>query len=382
MKIHGDIRKPIFQEALDSKGEKVSIFDVPNGNNANCFCPICKEPVGAKNKGKTRYTVLEHNQKEAHFYHRPDSNCNYNGESLLHKLAKEVFAENLELMLPSPNPNYENIFGKGQLVKFEDVFIEERIYINCDYFQIDAIAIKNKKVVLIEFVNTSYVDNYKANSIINKRLNCIEIYLDCIPEIENIKDTFEIKKKLINFFRNGDSYSFEWIFNCKLEDKVNKDKLNILIKKEKIKRKFSEIEKDKAERKELKDLDDISEDDLFLDYDSGNDLEDGFLTKNNYNYNEGIEDYGQLKKMRETLLKKGYRFLKIYRNRVYDYGESYNGKSFKAFSHFEENIYCPLRKSSLTSTISLSNCGRCNYHDKLITNENDDNCVVCGLYKL
>jgi len=70
--------------AIDNDGKLVFVDDVLTGNKCGCFCPACKEPVLAKNKGVKR---------THHFAHQSGTECKYACESMLHCLAKEKIRE-------------------------------------------------------------------------------------------------------------------------------------------------------------------------------------------------------------------------------------------------------------------------------------------------
>lgn len=70
--------------AINSSGQTVSIDSVPLGKECNCFCPACKSPLIAKNKGEKRVH---------HFAHQSGKDCGHAVESMLHILAKEKIRE-------------------------------------------------------------------------------------------------------------------------------------------------------------------------------------------------------------------------------------------------------------------------------------------------
>ncbi len=70
----------LLTHALDQDGNTVNVDDVPTGNKCGCFCPSCKEPLVAKNKGLKR---------THHFSHSSGNECQYAYESMLHLLAKD-----------------------------------------------------------------------------------------------------------------------------------------------------------------------------------------------------------------------------------------------------------------------------------------------------
>ena len=117
----------VIQYAYNENDKLVSIYDVPNGLNSGCICRICGEPLGAKNNGKTRDTILTSNQKIAHFYHQSDSNCK--GETLVHIMAKEVFLKTKKLLFEVEIKNHRGEFLRMEekFIDFDEVVLEKNI---------------------------------------------------------------------------------------------------------------------------------------------------------------------------------------------------------------------------------------------------------------
>lgn len=65
--------------AIDRGGRFVNVDDVANGQDCNCICPACKEPLIAKNSGSIRVH---------HFAHQSGSECKLAYETMLHLCAK------------------------------------------------------------------------------------------------------------------------------------------------------------------------------------------------------------------------------------------------------------------------------------------------------
>ena len=66
--------------AISNDGRFVNVDEVQTGQDCNCICPACKEPLVAKNNGLFR---------DHHFAHLSGSECEFAHESMLHLLAKE-----------------------------------------------------------------------------------------------------------------------------------------------------------------------------------------------------------------------------------------------------------------------------------------------------
>jgi hypothetical protein len=81
-------------------GRLKSIFEVESGADCECVVPGLDVPVVAKNKGKKPGEFVERGRKVAHFAVAKGYDPQEALESALHLLAKEVFAERLELFVP------------------------------------------------------------------------------------------------------------------------------------------------------------------------------------------------------------------------------------------------------------------------------------------
>lgn len=205
-----------IQVAHDNQKNRISIFDVPYGKNTGCFCSICGEPLGAKNRGKTRETVLRPNQKAAHFYHLSESNCK--GETLIHILAKDVFLESKKLLFQIERRNHHDEFldYEEKLVKFDSVILEKQIQYNENLIQPDAIAKVNGKEILVEFAYTHEVGYEKEELIKEAKLDCIEINLN-VKWIDwnEYKTEEQLKKKITTFLHKECGMHQHWIYNGK-----------------------------------------------------------------------------------------------------------------------------------------------------------------------
>ena len=93
----------------ENDGKIVFIDDVENGLRCGCICSKCKEPLVAKNRGKT--------DRIHHFAHKSDSKCS--GETQAHLFAKDIIAREMFLSVPSHK--------KWQKIKFDNVEVEKLI---------------------------------------------------------------------------------------------------------------------------------------------------------------------------------------------------------------------------------------------------------------
>lgn len=214
----------LIQYAFDEKGKRVSVFDVPTGKNTGCFCRICGNPLGAKNKDKSRDKVLGPYQKAAHFYHPPESNCQ--GESLIHILAKEVFRETKKLNFELEVINHLGKYiGKEEgFVEFEDVTIEEKINIkDGNWIRPDAIGFKEGKILHVEFANTSYVGYEKERQIKSKNINVVEIELnDPTINWNTYTEEKELKERIKELLHTKSIDSGNWVNNYDFQPLITK----------------------------------------------------------------------------------------------------------------------------------------------------------------
>jgi hypothetical protein len=175
---------------LNENGKKITIEDAAKGKRCNCFCPICKAPLLAKNKIPISLAKHEH-----HFAHLKGYTCTANDETLLHLWAKEVLLEEKALRLPEGNWRISS-----GLVHFQNVEIEKW---NKTYgFRPDAEAtLENGEILLIEFFVSHKITAKKRKSIADNNLNCIEINLNHV----------ELDKDAIKSFILNDMDYKEWI---------------------------------------------------------------------------------------------------------------------------------------------------------------------------
>lgn len=174
----------VIQYAYNENDKLVSIYDVPNGLNSGCICRICGEPLGAKNNGKTRDTILTSNQKIAHFYHPSDSNCK--GETLVHIMAKKVFLKTKKLLFEVEIKNHRGEYLRmdEKFIEFDEVVLEKNIDVKTNkWIRPDSKAIKDSKELYVEFAYSSFVNIDKEDLIKSKNINVIEIELN-VPDLD------------------------------------------------------------------------------------------------------------------------------------------------------------------------------------------------------
>jgi hypothetical protein len=214
----------LIQYAYNSEGERTSIFDVPTGINTGCFCRLCGSSLGAKNKDKTRETPIKENQKSAHFYHPPESNCK--GETLVHIMAKEVLMKTKKLLFDT---TYINQTGKElkispEIIKFDNVILEKNVDIKSKkWIRPDAVAFLDKKKLYIEFAYSSFIKYEKEELIKSKNLNVIEIDLNTSNiNWNDYQDVISLEHKVTEFLALENISSFNWINNYNFHSIITK----------------------------------------------------------------------------------------------------------------------------------------------------------------
>lgn len=151
----------------DKDGKRVHVDDVPSGNQCGCTCPMCGQPLIARNQG----------QKMMHHFAHPSQphDVKSNGETALHKLAKQIIADNKAVMLPA---YYQ--YSRSQLFYFDAVEVEERN--DYELLQPDCVGIKyvndTPHRLWIEIKVTHGIDERKSNEIHRLCQPCIEIDME------------------------------------------------------------------------------------------------------------------------------------------------------------------------------------------------------------
>lgn len=195
----------VFGKAHDGTWKHVD--EVPNGKGSGCTCPKCGRPLVAKN-----HCV----EKTNHFAHAPGGDCGYQGESLLHRVAKEIIRKERRVTLPALVLN-EGWFDGLTLVAtdtidFDQVVIEraqERI-------RPDVTAMKGTRTLFIEIAVTHAVDTAKRERLRQIGTAAIEISLRALHG--RTVSLGEVKKAVLF------SSARKWLFNETLENKLSAEK--------------------------------------------------------------------------------------------------------------------------------------------------------------
>ena len=324
-----------LQIALYKNKIPKSIYEVETGIACDCNCPICGSALEAKNKGKEWDKPLRKGQKIAHFAHSGGSNCKGAPESMLHKVAKSVLKEILELKAPSITREGIELC-KAQNIKFDSCKSEVKVNIENTFIQIDSVLYKNKKELYIEFYKTHKVEDQKIEKIKKLNKNTIEIDLNNIPVLINGEvNKNGIKENLINEMSNRN-----WLYNNQIEERYEKYQNKISKHEKKV-----EVANKKVEI-----------------------VENEFNKIESINFlKETIRREKQFKKYKTELLKKGYEFLKIYKKPKYDFDGGY-----RRFMYNAEIVYCPkLKKEKFPkNNMEIQDC------------DNRDWSIACGFGNL
>lgn len=182
----------------------VHISNVTRGLRCGCFCVSCGFRLVAK-KGPF---------KAHHFAHNASTNCHDAAETTLHLLAKEIFKDLNNIVLPQyflskrklmkgGVVEYGELVVKGGEVSITNVFIEKPQI----GFTPDVTLDCNSKILFVEIAVTHTVDRKKMRCIRKVDIPLIEIRLD-------IADALLSKLELTNKLRN-DLASKHWLFHPK-----------------------------------------------------------------------------------------------------------------------------------------------------------------------
>jgi len=121
---------------LVSTGKIVTVNRVANGKACKCVCPVCGQPLQAKQGA----------EKTHHFSHLTNFECK--PETILHRVAKKILEGSSRIMLPD---------GKGWFY-YERVELEKRF----DGFQPDIVLYDDTgKSLLVEIAVTSFIKKAK-----------------------------------------------------------------------------------------------------------------------------------------------------------------------------------------------------------------------------
>lgn len=179
--------------AYNEHNDLVNIHIVQRGLACNCTCFQCGEPVIAK-KGK---------QKQHHFAHASNKeSCDIQPESVLHKYAKKVINDALQLNLPRNLP-----FGleNTDWVTFNRIH-EEQMIMGIKPDLIGVIDNTNSPI-FIEIAVTHFIDDNKLEILKKYNLNTIEIDLR-----EMLDKKIHFPSRRAEEFILGATHNKHWIY--------------------------------------------------------------------------------------------------------------------------------------------------------------------------
>ena len=199
----------------EQNGKMVYIDTVANGLKCNCICPYCKEPLIAKNNGKIHRHHFAHRSKE----------CKYAFQTMLHKLTKEIFIENVEnFIVPQIKIYISNIFRYIDITKLYNKFNKAECEVNLGNIIPDIVLTdENNRKLLIEIKVTHEVNEDKKRKIKENKLSCIEYdlsYIDRNIRKEELKEIlFNCAKVKLISFHFDDKEKDRFIANFMKNDK-------------------------------------------------------------------------------------------------------------------------------------------------------------------
>lgn len=203
--------------ALDQANQLVHVDSVPNGLKCNCHCPSCGEALSAR-QGKKKQHSFAHSSKS-------EIKCAYGYQTTLHLLAKEIFNEGCNLLLP---PTYydekeldyakfdeearEEVYSpifKPHTIRADSVELEKKY----DNFIPDIVLYYKGTPLVVEIYVTHPVDDEKQEKIKNSGVSAIEFNLSKIDR--------EIDKDCLrSIFESGENC--HWIYNAKRTERTKK----------------------------------------------------------------------------------------------------------------------------------------------------------------
>jgi len=162
----------------------------------NCICPKCKQPLIAKNEGKTRQKHFAH---QGEYGDKVLHTCHNYYITALHRLAEQIIRDRKSVMAPPYKDEIE-----AHRIQFVDVEVEERN--DRADMQPDIVGITDKGLrCLIEIRNTNKISPCKKEKIINDGLVCMEI------------DVRDVKLEELEDFLLNSSEHRTWVNNPEYE---------------------------------------------------------------------------------------------------------------------------------------------------------------------
>lgn len=181
--------------------EIVTIEEVESGLNCNCTCPKCGVKLIAK-KGNIR---------EHHFSHFNSTDCFWRGESLFHKIAKEIIQNSKKLKLPKVHlrNHPEVVIYEETTISIDNIILEKKI----NNFIPDIIIETKGKQLLIEIFYQHGIGFSKQQKIERKGIPTIEIDINpIVKRLYKQKDYLLKSSEFKDFLINNTSHK-RWSYN-------------------------------------------------------------------------------------------------------------------------------------------------------------------------
>lgn len=191
---NSNFKKPNLTSAIDADGNWKHVNEVESGLACNCYCPHCRARLIAIN------SKPEGESKAHHFAHERGSDCVWSDESSLHKLAKEVLAEEQKIMLPV-------LQGESVARQLEFDSVEQEARDSETGLIPDCVCYYGGQKLWVEFKRTHEVDTKKADKIRSAKIDCIEIDINVC----------EINKDAVRQFIVEESTNRVWVYNSKTQ---------------------------------------------------------------------------------------------------------------------------------------------------------------------
>jgi hypothetical protein len=177
----------------------IHIDNADNGKDCKCECLECKGELIA----------VQGDERDYHFRHDPNNNCNGFQETALHQLGKQIIIENNQITIPKIGQiNYSNTFSEKEF----------------DRIRPDVIAIYNQKHIFFEIAVKHFIEKDKQDFYTNGQYKCIEIDLSeaDLNSYEKIKSLIlneTYNKKLFGWkeIENSERKAINW-FSSLIDD--------------------------------------------------------------------------------------------------------------------------------------------------------------------
>lgn len=230
--------------ALNQNDMLVHVDSVPNGLKCNCHCPSCGESLSARQGKKKQHSFAHSAQNE--------SKCAYGYQTSLHLLAKEIFNEGCEILLPPVYYDEEEFdYSKFDSKTYNEI---HNPLFNAYRFQADSVELEKQydnfipdiilyykgKPLVVEICVTHPVDDEKKEKIKMSKVSAVEFDLSKVDR--------EIDKDCLRgIFESGENC--RWIYNSKGSDQA-RDFMKIV--EERFEKKKQEEQRKKEEEEKRK----------------------------------------------------------------------------------------------------------------------------------